>query len=251
MLSMLLNIVRDRNSRNRRISRIQPDSKLRTIGLPLLLVTSLAPFSAGFAAPLTLSFRAVITSVLAGESSDVGMDFDVGDPLLGRFTFEPAESVTGDILFTTFQMYPFALNINGVAAASSGFELSAFNDAGIDDFPPASIVDGLELAAFFSHSSAPTINPSRSGMRMFLKSDVSVLSEKNYPSDADTWNAFHLERQLILRLQGFNGEFVGAQALIEDFAIVPEPITALHLCIVLIVPGFRHWMPFDRLEGSN
>jgi hypothetical protein len=197
-----------------------------------------------YAAPLTLRFHATITTVAPGIPFESGINFAVGDTVSGQFAFEPAEDNSTNP-FSSIQFEKFSLSVNGAQIVAPSYQMRSWNDNGITDFPPATVVDDLSLegAELVSASGTPfpNINPSLSAFRMSLLGHSHLITRGIYPDSVATWNAFDLERQLTLVLRDGNGGAVSFQATIGDFILVPEPRASAYV-LVLVCTALSLWV---------
>jgi hypothetical protein len=97
------------------------------------------------AAPLTFRFDAQISRLSLGSPFDLPFEFQLGDTISGKFTFEPGPGVEiNDVAVVAEQPLPFEFNIDGVRLPTSGYRIVAFDDSFDYDSerPP---YDGLAL----------------------------------------------------------------------------------------------------------
>lgn len=212
-----------------------------------------------YAAPITLRFKAEITTLAQGIPFDPGIVLDVGEEIEGVFTFTPSAG-SGGSSFHAIQPHSFALSVNGLTIAASSFEIQSFDDSPVTDFPGASIVDLLELGGAFSTVSGAVplnINASESSFRIelwagksFLPDSSDVLETAHIPGDVAVWNSLNLLRQMHLSLRDGQGGAIGFSAAVGEFAQVPEPNRMLFIGLAFsaIVFGTRRSIISRRLS---
>jgi len=199
-----------------------------------LAVGSMA--ATGQASPVTLEFEAEITDVSPGIPFSSGIDFALGDTVRGVFTYNPSDG-DGTNPFSTIQSFGFVLDINGTKLATPSFEMSAFNNTAIFDFPPANVVDTLEIIgrnlAPFDSSQAGELDPTGSSIRIDFLGHDNTINQAEIPGVAEVFNQFDLRRALDVTLRSNSGAVVGFQAMGTEFSVIPEPS-----CLYLTLFGF-------------
>ncbi len=208
------------------------------------------------AAPLTFRFDAEIHTVFTGIPFDSGIDFATGDVIIGTFTFQPNQG-NGSMHLATMQDYQFALDVNGVVISTPRYEIEAFDDSSVEDFPGASIIDEIELSGSgFSPVDGATdlnLDPAQSSFRMELwapgfpvPGEVEPFDGARIPGSLDVWNDFTLWREIIVSIRDGQGGAIGFQATVGPFAAVPEP-SAQSVALLL----FGTIAAFNRLFMFN
>ena len=219
-------------------------NSLQAMGALLALSLLATPVSG---APITFAFEAEIGIIFSGIPFDSGIDFEVGDVILGQFTFDPSEG-DGTNPFTKEQTRDFSLNINGTVLTAPKYQIRSWNDNAITDFPPSSVVDDLFVSgASLSPENRlliPAMNPAQSFFRMSLLGNSDLLPNARHPESVAIWNAFGFERQITVRLRDIKGGSVAFQATVGPFVAVPEPSTAgFIVSAFLAVISFRFLNP--------
>lgn len=207
----------------------------------------LAPLMAAFsflslpapAAPVTLRFEGVIDRTPVGIPYASGVSYEVGDRITGDITFDPEEGQ--GLRLVADQPFPVTLHVNGVTLQATDYQIDTLNNANIADFPPASLIDTITLAGgglnVQQGAGATTVDPSTSSFRLQLFGPPGVQALPAIPPAAALWNAFTLERQLIVHLGNGEGGVVGFQATVGQFSVVPEPSSQLLFALVIITAG--------------
>jgi hypothetical protein len=195
------------------------------------------------AAPITFRFDAKIGTVFPGIPFDSGMEFAEGDVISGRFSFDSADG-NGGMTFNATQPYATLLTINGVNLTTSTLQIESVNDAVIADFPAASVIDLLELAAggLSAADSTDILNfdSTVSGFSLLLYGPASSFPVASHPSDVTIWNNFNLWRQLSITFRDGRGGAIGFQATVGQFVAVPEPSTFGTAALMMVVSLLIH-----------
>lgn len=194
------------------------------------------------AAPITFTFEAEIDHVFSGIPFESGIDFEAGDVISGHLTFDPSEA-DGSNPFTEVQEYNFLLNINGTFLTTSNYQIRAWADNVIFDYPPTSVIDDIFVSGsgFSSNNSVlvPAIDPSQSFFRMSLYGYSDAFLSAHIPGNAEIWNVLGLGRQITVRLRNVNGGSVTLQATVSNFLEVPEQsstrLTLFGMMICLVI----------------
>ncbi len=188
---------------------------------PFIALSSTAP-----AAPIEFAFEATIDTVVMGIPFDLGLDYQVGDKITGKFMFDPIAG-DGEMYLESQQPYKFSLDVNGHQFKVESFEIQSVNDSPTSDFLPVHVSDFLVLGSGgltpINASAFPNLDPTRSNVRMELYGPDDVLSTASVPPSLLVWNSFDLRRPLIVTFRDGLGGATGFQAMVEQFRAVPEP----------------------------
>jgi hypothetical protein len=196
-----------------------------------------------YAAPLTFRFDAQISSVSLGGPFNLPFEFQVGDTISGKFTFEPGAGVAiNDMAVGSDQSLPVEFNINGTSVLTSGYRIVAFDDS-VDydsEHPP---YDGLVLSCREA-SCAPEVvslsgsEPFKVRWEMRLSGSASVWSKPAIVSDVDVWNAFSDDRRIFIGFDNLGPGSIGLDAVVNSMVQVPEPGLVSHLLLAAICSSF-------------
>ncbi len=223
------------------ISYRKSDRGAAYVGAAAFVVVAITAVSSK-AAPVTFIFDATIVGVSNEIPFDVGIEYEVGDIIEGRFTFLPQDGA-GAMTFTAVQPYAFSLNVNEVVLETPNFTLRGGNDWLVADYPLADEVDALELGAAGLSAVGPAamlnIDASRSGFSMGLRGSTSVMLAASHPADLAVWNAFNFERHLTIQFRDGQGGAMGLQATVGSFGLVPEPSTLAIVSLSGVVCLFK------------
>ncbi len=142
------------------------------------------------------------------------------------------------------------LNINDVAVSAPSFDVQVVNDTPILDFPRATNIDFLQVAAGdlvpAEAAMFPNIDAANSDFRMTLYAPIDTLDLAGIPEAASKWNQFNLWREIHVGFANGEGGAIGFQATVGDFRLIPEPTTgfltlfSLIALIILRSQRFRH-----------
>lgn len=217
------------------------------IGLHICFVIACIECTSGSlvqAAPITFTFEATINSVYVGIPFNLGIDYQVGDVVAGKFAFDPLEG-DGSTAVRVLQPHDFLLNVNGAVFATPSFEIESVNDALlIAEYSPASVVDilaagGAGLSAA-NPADFPNLSLTQSSFLMRLDGPESALPIASVPANASDWNSFNLSRQMIVSFRDGNGGAIGFQATVGDFVVLPEPSSLLGSLLGILILLTHH-----------
>ena len=183
------------------------------------------------AAPVTFQFKAEVTSIVESSSANIELPWtiSVGDPIQGRFTFEPAP-----IGQMGTQEFGIQFAFGDAILQSSTYEIiiarNQFPPLGSTTFEP---FDMITVGCSLSQNGAPCIPGYVQGAgqiqwRSFisLTAEPPTLSDSELIGDVDIWNSFNgRSLQLNFLTPGVGGVSIGA--LFGPFSIVPEPETLI------------------------
>jgi hypothetical protein len=184
------------------------------------------------AAPITFRFDAEIFDVPAGNPFDLPLTFQVGDVILGKFTFDPNLALPlDDKSIASHQPYSLEFQINGNVVGSSGFRLEVFDNTAFDDSTYPESLDAMTLGCneplcVPELLSLPEGEPFRVRSRMQVVGIDSILTAPQISVDPMVWNALTLERRINLNFDNQGPGAMGFQATVGAFIIVPEPHNA-------------------------
>jgi hypothetical protein len=208
------------------------------------------------AAPVTFQFDAEINTVFLNSPFDSGVDFAVGDNVLGRFSFEPDEG-DGGRTYSATQPFTFSLGINGTVVSTASFLIRTFDDSPVADSPLASVVDivevGGEVFPATNGAGSGNFDSAHSGFGMELWSAQSLpgypdsLETASIPGTSEVWNRFTLRRELRVILGDGNGGSIGFRATVGPLTTIPEPQSiclaslAIVFCRIIACGKSKKW----------
>jgi hypothetical protein len=215
----------------------------RPINFVRLYVLEFAVFAASLcvphasldAAPITFQFDAEIVHVSPGNPFDLPLIYQVGDSIHGRFTFEPGSgSVIGDNVVAASQPFSLGFEINGTTVGTSGFRIEVFDNTAFDDSEFPEPIDVINLGCNEASCIPDLISlsdgePFRVRSRMQLVGNSSVLIAPEISADPAVWNAFGLERRLVIGFDNEGSGSMGFDAVVGSMVQVPEPTTLTSL----------------------
>jgi hypothetical protein len=175
--------------------------------------------------------------VSLGSPFDLPFEFQVGDTISGKFTFEPGPGVEiNDVAVVAEQPLPFEFNIDGVRLPTSGYRIVAFDDSFAYDSegPP---YDGLALDCWEASCTPDTVTipgsePFKVRWEMRLTGSSSVWSTPQIFGDINLWNALTDERRIHVNFDNAGPGSVGLDAVVSSMVQVPEPGFVSHLLLL-------------------
>jgi hypothetical protein len=202
-----------------------------------------------YAGPVTLRFEATIHSVERTPSFDSGIDVAVGDVITGQFTFDPTIKDPADLWHVVVQPYQAVLNIDGhqfqTPNSKRDLTLTSLNDATVIDNVPEfeGLVDGLWVQGslgLLNPLILPDISHNRSSFWLALYGGTTVLDVSRFPEDSATWNAFILQREIVVSIRDERGNGQHGYASVGTFVEVPEPSTFGFGLLAFVLLMFTH-----------
>ncbi len=191
------------------------------------------------AAPVTFRFEATIDTVFDTIPFVSGIDVAVGDSISGMFSFEPEEA-NGNQSLEIVQPYVASIHVDGknlvTPSSMQDLTLRSFNNRNIADFPPG-LLDTIEVGGSLGPEDAtvlPDVTPSSSSFRLSLFGDHSILDAASFPREPSVWNSFLFGRSILVGIRGESGKSLGINAVVREFALVPESET-VSLAIAALV----------------
>jgi len=195
------------------------------------------------AAPVTFAFEAEITTVSRGIPFDSGVDIAVGDTISGQFTFDPLEDCAefdgpgqplGGLCETT-QPFSFSVEIDGATFRTSDYELKVRDNAPIQDFPSATVIDVIDSGGKLSPLDPlgfSNIDSTASSFKMSLRGRSDSFAAANVSASVEIWNQPSLTRTIGISLRDGVGHVVGFQAAVGRFFVIPEPSSFCLLSLI-------------------
>jgi hypothetical protein len=202
------------------------------------------------AVPTTFRFDATVTGVFPAGSFDSPVEFEVGDLIHGKLTFDPSLGAPyGDNAFDSNQGFPLEFDFNGSVVRTLQYRIRAINDSPIlDSSTLPDVADDIvlrcspsSLACMPNVISLPGADPFRMTVRMTLLGESSIFESAHVSGDVATWNAFSLERSLRVTFDNLVGGGVLLTATVGDFAAVPESTS-----LAMVVLCATLWAGFHR-----
>ena len=237
----------------------------RTLGVALLATVLTLVSVCSHAAPISLAFDAEVTNIFLSPTADFELPFQVkvGDPIHGRFTFEPSPlgsigqqdtgirfEVAGTILESP--TYDIRLTLNEVRRPNRRPFTPDDIFPKVDEVPlepgPLEYIDIVTVACSFLSNQAqcvPGIVPGATEIEwrptMLLAGDSPILSGYDLIGDPLIWNRF-TNRSLTLHFWSTaGGAFI--DAIVGPMKVVPEPpswqLTVLLLSLILTIRAYR------------
>ena len=199
-----------------------------------VLVLSTGP---AMAAPVTLRFEAEVFDVYRSPSSQIAIEVESGDTMVGQLTFEPFSLPPLDNPFETqealaSQSHTASLHLGELDFVSPesplGLVLLATNNGANVIFPDGSgtQVDEIEFSGLLNPVNPPTLSGDLSAEFQFrLWGPVTLLDAAGVPGEVDVLNDFDVLRNLQLQIANSSGERLVVTAVVGNFTSVPEPST--------------------------
>lgn len=209
------------------------------------------------AAPVTLQFQAEIVGVSVGNPFDLPLAYQIGDIISGSFTFDPdLGMVLGDNAIAASQPFSLEFDINGTVVGTSAFRMEVFDNTAFSGSAFPGRVDVINLGCsepFCTPEliSLPEGEPFRVRSSLQFVGSSSVLSESEIITDPTTWNAFGLQRRLIVGFDNVGPGSVGFDAIVGSISEVPEPTAfclTLSVGVVLYFASRRKRNVFHEME---
>jgi len=201
-------------------------SELRV--LILLTTAILGPCGSGVeAAPVTLRFEGAIGPPRDG-TFPISLPFAIteGDPISGTFSVDPVDSPLGLARFEALMNHPWVLQIQSVELRSDSLIVQADNGlASLENPIPEDrlVMNCLGVGTSCQPSTIPGFPNVDWSFSWTFIGDANVLNGADIPGDVATWNGFSPSTILVSFQDRSTGRGTGFQAIINSFAIVPEP----------------------------
>jgi hypothetical protein len=204
-----------------------------TVAVVLFVLSSCALESFSQAAPITLTFDAVVGPPRQGVEGrippDWGISLQQGDIISGKFTFEPVDAGSGVSETRIVQPFDFSIQIKSRTLTTSQYEVQVLNDSISDDAPdPADVI--RVGCSYFGGGSAcipATVSPNDPiewAFGIAMSGDSTVLDGADLPANPSVWQ--QMPAEILISLRDRNaGQFYGLLAAVESIRFVPEPIS--------------------------
>ncbi len=185
------------------------------------------------AAPVAFLFEATVTHEFNGSPFDLPFSYQVGDVLRGEFSFDPSGgSPVGNNTVLANQAFPLIFHIGEQSLANSHFSIRIADDTAMDDSGFPEPIDVIELGCAEPGCTPelltlPGFEPFRVRSRMELVGDGATIASPEIPATTAVWNAFELQRRIVLEFDNEGVGAMGLQATIGAFRIIPEPASLI------------------------
>lgn len=207
-----------------------------------LLVTLLVLLAnASTAAPVTLRFEALVSSVNTGSSPlDLPFNLQVGTTIVGSFTFDPI-NVDSTVKITQLtENHPIEFTIDSFSWASPSYSFESRDDVqGIEDNggpigPPSLPRDEIRLKRDLEGALGGDWT-AEWAFQLAFGGDAAVLDGADLPASAADWASFEAA-SLVLSFRD-TGSTANLVAQVVTVRIVPEPSSVMILCMGLAFIG--------------
>jgi hypothetical protein len=208
------------------------------------------------AAPVTFRFDATITNVFEAAPFDLPIQYEIGDVIHAKMTFEPLATTTLlDSTVATVQFFKFNFDINGTAVGTSRYGLKILDNGAILDTPWAGdpvfdiFTAGSSINPDFPLPLPDTISipggdPFGLSLHLELIGNTATVDAGEIVLSQHQINDFSLRRTLSLGFDASGPGSMGLQATVGTFAIVPEPTSTLMFAFGLSsLLAFRRLLP--------
>jgi hypothetical protein len=222
-----------------------------------LFLAHFAAFDVVEAASITFRFDATVTHALSANPFDLPFDYQVGDVISGKLTFEPeAAEPIGANAVEAEQLFGLEFTIDGTTFGTSTYSIRVINDTVILDSDPfLGTVDTMSIRCSSSDPqpcspgllSMPGSEPFSITSRLNLVGNGDILDSPTVDTESEIWNSFTLRRNLSLTFGNDAGGSMLLRADVGQFVQdAPEPKSS-SVSIFLIACLFTWW----ALDRSN